>query len=52
MGRVLKRVWALTAEIIMLLNMNEIVCDFSSEMERDEWVCEFCICCGYNAKSE
>ena len=41
MGRVLNRVWDLKAEIIMFLNMNEIVCDFSREMERDEWVCDF-----------
>ena len=38
MGRVLMRVWDLKAEIIMLLNMNDIVYDFSREMERDEWV--------------
>ena len=41
MGRVLNRVWDLKTELIMFLNMNEIVCDFSREMERDEWVCDF-----------
>ena len=41
MGRVLMRVWDLKAEIIMLLNMNDIVYDFSREMERDKWVFDF-----------
>ena len=41
MGRVLKRVWDLKAKIIMFLTMNEIICNLSREMERDEWVCDF-----------
>lgn len=41
MGKVLKRVWDVKAEIVMFFNMKEISCDFSKEMESDEWVCDF-----------
>ena len=41
MGKVLKRVWDLKAEIVMLFNMKDISCDFSKEMESEEWVCDF-----------
>lgn len=41
MGKVLKRVWDLKAEIVMFFTMKEISCDFSKEMESDEWVCDF-----------
>ena len=37
----LKRVWDVKAEIVMFFNMKEISCDFSKEMETDEWVCDF-----------
>ncbi|XP_038660110.1 general transcription factor II-I repeat domain-containing protein 2A-like [Scyliorhinus canicula] len=41
MGKVLKRVWDLKAEIVMFFNMKDISCDFSKEIESDEWVCDF-----------
>ena len=41
MGKVLKRVWDLKAEIVMFFNMKDISCDFSKEMESEEWVCDF-----------
>ena len=41
MGEVLKRVWDLKAEIVMLFNMKDTSCDFSKEMESEEWVCDF-----------
>ncbi|XP_029639488.1 general transcription factor II-I repeat domain-containing protein 2-like [Octopus sinensis] len=40
-GKVLKRVWDLKAEILMFLKMQDISCDFLNEMESDEWVCDF-----------
>lgn len=41
-GKVLKRVWDIKAEIVMFfLNIQDISCDFSEEMEGDEWVCDF-----------
>ena len=41
MGKVLKRMWDVKAEVVMFFNMKEISCDFSKEMESDEWVCDF-----------
>ena len=41
MGKVLKRTWDLKAEIVMFFNMKDISCDFSKEMESDEWICDF-----------
>lgn len=41
MGKVLKRVWDLKAEIVLFFNMKDISCDFSKEMESAEWVCDF-----------
>ena len=41
MGKVLKRVWDLKAEMVMFFNMKDISCDFSKEMESEEWVCDF-----------
>ncbi|XP_036357567.1 general transcription factor II-I repeat domain-containing protein 2A-like [Octopus sinensis] len=40
-GKVLKRVWDLKAEILMFLKMQDISCDFLNEMRSDEWVCDF-----------
>ena len=40
MGEVLKRVWDFKAEIVMFF-MKNISCDFSKEMESEEWVCDF-----------
>ena len=36
MGKVLKRVWDLKAEIVMFFNTNKISCDFSKEMESEK----------------
>ena len=41
MEKVLKRTWDLKAEIVMFFNMKDISCDFSKEMESDEWICDF-----------
>ena len=41
MGKVLERVWHLKTEIVMFFNMKDISCDFSKEMESEEWVCDF-----------
>ena len=41
MGKGLKRVWDLKAEIVMFFSMKDISCDFWKEMEREEWVCDF-----------
>ncbi|XP_076056619.1 general transcription factor II-I repeat domain-containing protein 2-like [Oratosquilla oratoria] len=41
MGKILKKVWDLKAEIVTFLNVKDISCDFSKEMENVEWVCDF-----------
>ena len=51
MGRVLKRVWDLKAEVVMFFNMEDISCDFSKEMESEEWICDFSFAVD-NAKAE
>ena len=40
-GKVLKTVWDLKEEIVMFLNIKDISCNFTKEMESDEWVCDF-----------
>jgi 17beta-estradiol 17-dehydrogenase/3beta-hydroxysteroid 3-dehydrogenase/mitotic-spindle organizing protein 1 len=34
-------VWDLKEEIVMFLNIKDISCNFTKEMESDEWVCDF-----------
>ena len=41
MGKVLKRVWDLKAEIVMFFSMKDISCNFPKEMKSEEWVCAF-----------
>ena len=43
MGKVLEKVWDLKAEIVMFFNMKDISCDFSKEMESEEWVCDIAL---------
>ena len=40
MEKVRKRVWDLKAAIVMFSNMKDNYCDFSKEMESEEWVCD------------
>ncbi|CAI9725739.1 transcription factor II-I repeat domain-containing 2-like [Octopus vulgaris] len=49
-GKVLKRVWDLKAEILMFLKMQDISCDFLNEMGSDEWVCDFAFAVDINQK--
>ncbi|XP_068213843.1 general transcription factor II-I repeat domain-containing protein 2-like [Palaemon carinicauda] len=37
MGKVLKRMWDVKEEVVLFFNMKDISCDFSREMECDEW---------------
>ncbi|XP_068219244.1 general transcription factor II-I repeat domain-containing protein 2A-like [Palaemon carinicauda] len=41
MGKVLKRMWDVKEEVVLFFNMKDFSCDFSREMECDEWVCDF-----------
>lgn len=41
MGKVLERAWALKEEILLFFDMKGISCDFSKEMQSEEWVCDF-----------
>ena len=41
MGRVLKRSWDLKEDIVIFLNMKDISCDFSKEIQSEIWVCDF-----------
>ena len=41
MGRVLERAWELKEEIVLFLDMKGLSCDFSKEMQREEWMCDF-----------
>ncbi|XP_068209241.1 general transcription factor II-I repeat domain-containing protein 2-like [Palaemon carinicauda] len=38
MGKVLKRMWDVKEEVVLFFNMKDISCDFSREMECDEWL--------------
>ncbi|XP_068223147.1 general transcription factor II-I repeat domain-containing protein 2A-like [Palaemon carinicauda] len=40
MGKVLKRMWDVKEEVVLFFNMKDISCDFSREMECDEWLKE------------
>ena len=41
MGKVLERAWALKEEILLFFDMKGISCDFSKEIQSEEWVCDF-----------
>ena len=41
MGKVLERAWALKEEISLFFDMKGISCDFSKEIQSEEWVCDF-----------
>ena len=41
LGKILKRVWDLTEEITMFLEMKGLECDFGSRVKCEEWKCEF-----------
>ncbi|XP_068233576.1 general transcription factor II-I repeat domain-containing protein 2-like [Palaemon carinicauda] len=41
MGKILKRMWDVKEEVVLFFNMKDISCDFSREMECNEWVCDF-----------
>ncbi|XP_068246864.1 general transcription factor II-I repeat domain-containing protein 2-like [Palaemon carinicauda] len=40
MGKVLKRMWDVKEEVFLFFNRKDISCDFSREMECDEWLKE------------
>ena len=40
LGNVLRRVWNLREEILLFMEMKQIDCEFSSEIEKPEWVCD------------
>ena len=41
MGKVLEKAWALKEDVLLFFDMKGISCDFSKEIQSEEWVCNF-----------